>query len=570
MTDGGTARLPIATAAQVRAEVGAVMRGRRRVLALAIVVLVLSAAAGLIAPAALGGMVDAVGAADATGRVIGLGVLMVVGALAEGLLLGLGVVLASRLAERLLAAVRERMVARALRLPQGMVERAGAGDLISRATDDVAMISEVAPRAVPAIGGAAFTIVTTLGGMAVLDWRFALAMLLILPVHVLAVRWYLHNAPQIYRAERAANADKAARLLAALRGVETVRAFNLEERERTAIGAASWRVAQWSLRTRIVQNGFFGRLNLAEFIGLAAILVTAFWLVRADAVTVGMATTAALFFMRLFDPINELLFVIDDLQSALASLSRIVGVDVATDDRAVDAPQPSGGIALRGVDFGYVPGHLVVRDVSLDVDPGEYVALVGASGAGKSTVGALLAGLRDPQRGSRTLAADAFVITQDVHVFAGTIRDNLLLAEPEASDEQLCEAMAAVGSDGLLTSLADGLDTEVGHGGLELPAAAAQSLALARVVLADPSVVILDEPSAEAGSAQAAVLDAAVERAIAGRAALVIVHRLSQAAAASRIVVMSAGRIIEQGTHDELLTAGGEYAALWAAWSRGR
>lgn len=189
--------LPIATGAQVRAEVGVVMRGRRRVLALAVVVLVLSAAAGLIAPAALGGMVDAVGAADATGQVIRLGVVMVAGALVEGLLLGLGVVLASRLAERLLAAVRERMVACALQLPQAVVERAGSGDLISRATDDVAMISEVAPRAVPAIGGAAFTIVTTVAGMAVLDWRFAIAMLLILPVHVLTVRWYLRTAPQV-------------------------------------------------------------------------------------------------------------------------------------------------------------------------------------------------------------------------------------------------------------------------------------------------------------------------------------------------------------------------------------
>lgn len=380
--------LPIATGAQVRAEVGVVMRGRRRVLALAVVVLVLSAAAGLIAPAALGGMVDAVGAADATGQVIRLGVVMVAGALVEGLLLGLGVVLASRLAERLLAAVRERMVACALQLPQAVVERAGSGDLISRATDDVAMISEVAPRAVPAIGGAAFTIVTTVAGMAVLDWRFAIAMLLILPVHVLTVRWYLRTAPQVYRAERAANADKAARLLSALRGVETVRAFELQDRERAEIGAASWRVAQWSLRARIVQNGFFGRLNLAEFIGLAAILVTAFWLVRDDAVSVGMATTAALFFMRLFDPINELLFVIDDLQSALASLSRIVGVDVTRAESP--SVESSGGVALRDVDFGYTPGHLVVRDVSLEVAPGEYVALVGTSGAGKSTVGALL------------------------------------------------------------------------------------------------------------------------------------------------------------------------------------
>lgn len=157
--------------------------------------------------------------------------------------------------------------------------------------------------------------------------------------------------------------------MSALRGVETVRAFELQDRERAEIGAASWRVAQWSLRARIVQNGFFGRLNLAEFIGLAAILVTAFWLVRDDAVSVGMATTAALFFMRLFDPINELLFVIDDLQSALASLSRIVGVDVTRAESP--SVESSGGVALRDVDFGYTPGHLVVRDVSLEVAPGE-------------------------------------------------------------------------------------------------------------------------------------------------------------------------------------------------------
>lgn len=568
-------RLPVASGAQTRRALSSALIGRRGALLLSVVLLIGSAAAGLVAPAALGAMVDVIGSDDATERVMLLGGAMVAGALVSGLLLAVGVVIASRLAERLLADIRERMVGRGLRLPHRVVERAGSGDLVSRATDDVAEIAEVAPQVVPAVGGAAFTVLTTLVGMAVLDWRFAVAMLLIVPLHVLTMRWYLRTAPPVYRAERAANADKASRLLEALQGLDTVRAFNLNHREEHRIAVASWQVAIWSLRARIVQNRFFGRINSTEFVGTAAILVVAFWLVRDDVVSVGTATTAVLFFLRLYDPIAALLLIVDQVQSAAASLARIVGIDLvpvepekAPADR--DRVQRDPVVALDGVHFAYEPGRPVLYDVSLSISPGEHVALVGASGAGKSTVGALLAGLRDVDTGRRTLSDESFVISQDVHMFAGTLRENLLLASPHATDEQLMRALARVDADHLLRSLPDGLDSEVGHGGHQVSAADAQHLALARVVLADPPVVILDEPSAEAGSAQSSALDRAVSKAIDGRAALVIVHRLSQAAEASRVVLMAGGRIVGSGPHDELLRTSTEYAQMWRAWESNR
>ncbi|WP_134323809.1 ABC transporter ATP-binding protein [Cumulibacter soli] len=570
-------RLPIATAAQTRAAIARSLRGRWWSLAAATVLLIGSAAAGLVMPASLGAMVDA----DGQSRVVWLGIAMGAAAIAQGGLLALGLVIASRLTERLLADLRERMVSRALRLPHSTVERAGAGDLVSRATDDVAQIAEVAPRVVPAVGGAAFTILMTFFGMALLDWRFALAMLVIVPLHVLAMRWYLRTAPQVYQAERAANAQKTAQLLRAMQGIDTVRAYNLSSREEREIGAASWRVAVWSLRARIVQNRFFGRLNTAEFVGTAAILLVAYWLVSDGAVSVGMATTAVLFFLRLYDPIGQLLFVVDDLQSAAASLARIVGIDFAAGQH--DAPEryrqrevassgrPGDVVAgLWNVSFGYDPARPVLRDVSIRVGPAEHIALVGASGAGKSTVGALLAGLREPDSGSHAMEPDVFMISQEVHVFDGTLRENLLLAAPGASDEQLRAAFESVGAGGLVAAMPDGLDTQVGHQGHQVSAADAQLMALARVVLADPPFVILDEPSAEAGSAQSSALDAAVAAAIEGRAALVIVHRLTQAAEADRVVVMADGAITEQGTHDELRAAPTAYAAMWDAWQSNR
>ncbi|SDE25966.1 ABC transporter ATP-binding protein [Glycomyces harbinensis] len=578
MSDHGTREaLPLADAAQVRAEVRLALKGGTWKVVGVVALLTLGAAAGLVTPWALGSLVDAVANSEGAERIWWIAGAIAAGSLVAAIADGVGQVGATRLVERVLASTRERMVARGLALPRAALERAGAGDLVSRSGDDVNVVAEAAPLVVPAVAGSAFSIAMTVVGMAVLDWRFAVAaVLLVAPVHALTLNWHRKTAPDVYEAERAAMAHRAHHLLASLRGIETVHAFGLSRPHGKRIAAVSWAVAQWSVRAQTVVNGFFARLNFAEFLGMGSILVVGFWLVREGQGTVGAATTAMLFFLRLFDPINRLMIVVDDLQSALASMRRIVGVIGADRFKAPEHTEPESDAAaeVEALDFAYTPGHPVLRGIDFRIGPKETVALVGSSGAGKSTLAALIAGVLEPDAGRVSVAAReggpaVALVTQEVHVFDGTLRENLDLVRPGATDDELEAALRRVGAESLL-ALADGLDTGIGDRGLELTPAQAQALALARVVLLDPRLAVLDEATAEAGSADSAALDGAAAAALEGRAGLLVAHRLDQAAKADRIVVMEHGRIVEEGTHEGLAAADGPYARAWSLWTRGR
>ncbi|WP_246843521.1 ABC transporter ATP-binding protein [Allokutzneria sp. NRRL B-24872] len=568
MTDNA---LPVADARETAREVWRLSRGHRWRLAAVAALGIASAAADLIGPVVIGLLVDRVQAGTADrGTVLTITAVLVVSAVLGAAGTAATIVLATRAYHTILAGLREQLVARALTLPQHRVERAGTGDLISRSSDDVTAVADAAPAMIGVLTTTAFTIVVSLSGLAALEWPYAAALAVVLPVYALALRWYLRTGPEVYRAERAAMSARAQQIVESQRGRATVLGFGLGERRHRAVLTASWAVAAQALRARTVQSMLNARLNLGELLSLAAVLVVGFVLIDRGASTVGGATTAMLVVLRLLGPVNQLMFMIDTLQSALASLNRMIGVATVPVAAPANAQDTTHAVRLREVAFSYGTGPRVLEDITLDIAAGERIAVVGASGAGKTTLAAVIAGIHPPDTGTVARPERTAVITQEIHVFAGTLRDNLTLAAPGATDAQLCAALQTTGATELLDLLPDGLDTVVGTGGHPLTDAQAQQLALARLLLADPQLAILDEATAEADSAQSGLLDRAADAALTGRTGLVIAHRLSQAAACDRIVIMEHGRITESGTHSELIAAGGRYARLWSAWQDGR
>ncbi|MDN5600577.1 MAG: ABC transporter ATP-binding protein/permease [Brachybacterium sp.] len=568
--------LPIATGRTVARTLWRMLAGRRLRLVGLLLLFLLEAATAVVFPLIVGSLVDAV--AHTSGSVPASFwwqlAALAGAAIAAGILAWAGAIALARLAETVIAELRENYVAAALGLPRRVIETAGTGDVVTRASDDIAQAAETLPNALPRVAISAFTIVIVGVSLTALDPRYLIGFALTLPLYALTLRWYLRTAPAVYAADRAAESVRGQHILGTLTELPTVTAHRLEHRQLTRIRDAAWQTVRWAMRTRIIQNRLFGRGNLTEAIGLFAVLAVGIWLAYTDSATPGDVTAAALLFLRTVAPIAALLFVMDELQSALAALGRIIGVIEQPVEEAAPRSTGSsdGNVTLHDVSFSYDGSTPVLQNISLAIAPGESVALVGATGSGKSTLAALIAGIHPPTAGriDRSVPAEQIVtVTQESHVFTGTLAENLSLAEPTADHDLLRDALTVVGANQIPAQLPDGLSTLVGHGGHPLTGSAASHLALARALLANPALVVLDEATADADTADTTALDHATRALTKGRTALVIAHRLSQAASCDRIIVMEHGRIIEQGNHDALLLTNGPYATLWAAWSSG-
>jgi ATP-binding cassette, subfamily C, bacterial len=575
--------LPVATGRETWNWLRHELRSRLGALSATLLVGILAAAASVLPVFVLGVLVDRIIDGSPSSVIVGIAVILGSAALLGGVATGIASYLISRLGAVMLADLREEGVDRALDLSSVTVERVGRGDVLSRVSTDVATIAKAVTEVFPTMLSALLLGVLTLVSMLGLDWRLALAGAVAIPFYLLALRWYLPRSAPRYAEERRVIAERSQVLMESMLGAPTVHAYHAHRTHHAGIEDASARVRDISIGVFALFTRFVGRINRAEFIGLSVILVAGYWLVQDGAVTVGQTTAAALLFHRLFGPISMLLFTVDEAQDAGASLARLVGLisipraPVVTG--RVGDPQ-SGELSLDNLEFSYDGAHPVLQGVSIRVDHGQRVALVGATGAGKSTLAGIAAGVLAPQQGAVRIGGVALsdlsadqrrrhiaIISQDVHVFAGPLADDLRLAKPEATDAEVLAALDIVGATDWVAALEDGVHTVVGEGGCELTSAQAQQLALARLSLLDPTVAILDEATAEAGSLGARDLERAAAAVTADRTTLIVAHRLTQAATADRIVVMADGDIIEEGSHTDLISAQGRYAQLWRAWA---
>jgi len=471
------------------------------------------------------------------------------------------------------------------RLSIGFYSRNRAGVLISRLTNDIQALDQLVTEGISTLFSATLTLVGTAVILVVLDPGLALITFLTFPVLLVASVAFRLASAGAYRLTRERIAQVTAYLQETLSGVRVVRAFGQEPRHRRRFAELNDEHREANMKTVYLNAAYFPSVELLSAVATAAILIYGGNEVIDGTVTIGVLATFVFYLQSFFDPIQSLSQLYTTYQAGMAALDKIFELldedpDVADKPDAVELPRVRGEIRFDDVTFSYGGDALALDRVSLDVPPGQTLALVGATGAGKSTLAKLVARFYDPDAGrvlidghdlrdvtESSLRSQLGIVPQESFLFSGTIRDNIAFGRPDATNEDVTAAAQAVGAHEFIERLPEGYDTEVGERGGHLSAGQRQLVAFARAAAADPRILILDEATSNVDVRTEAQIERGLRRLLAGRTAIVIAHRLSTIRGAGRIVVLDHGGIAEQGTHDELLEAGGAYARLYRDWA---
>lgn len=492
--------------------------------------------------------------------------------------------LTSWVGEHIIYDLRRQLFAHLQKLSLDFFTRQKTGWIVSRLTNDIDALDQLVTDGVTSLVTNSLTFAGAIVFLFVLDWRLALATLTVMPLLLVATLVFRARSAHAYAQVRNKIGDVSARLQESISGMRVLKAFRREQSDFEGLDAANAAYRDVNMRT-VVQSGLY--FPFVEFISAAAVVIVLWYggsLVSGKALEIGVLVGFIGYLNSFFDPLQQLSQLYNTFQASMAAVQKIYRVldtdpDMLDAPGAADLPDVLGAVELRHVTFAYDVGTPVLHDVSLTLPAGRTVALVGATGAGKSTVIKLLARFYDPSEGTvlidghdlrqvtqRSLRDQLAVVPQEAFLFSGSVLDNIRFARPTASEEEVKRVARIVGVHDFVVGLPDGYATEVQEGGSALSTGQRQLISFARALLADPRILILDEATSSVDAESERRIERAMEVLFSGRTSVIVAHRLSTVRYADEIVVIDGGRVVEHGTHDELVAAGGRYAQLYSDW----